>query len=61
MLTLCHQAVEEEAVIYGRSTTRSVYSSHMSNKINRLRKEATAEGWWYHIIFLCKILFVSLP
>jgi hypothetical protein len=39
-----HQATEDEAVIYSRSTTRSVYSSHMSNKINRLRKEATAEG-----------------
>jgi hypothetical protein len=40
-----HQAVEEEAAIYGRSTTRSVYSSHMSNKISRIRKEAMVEGW----------------
>ncbi|XP_069694288.1 RNA exonuclease 1 homolog [Periplaneta americana] len=36
------KAIEEEATIYNRSTTRSVYSSHMSNKINRLRKEAAA-------------------
>ncbi|PNF19437.1 hypothetical protein B7P43_G03609 [Cryptotermes secundus] len=38
------KATEEEAVIYSRSTTRSVYASHMSNKINRLRKEATTEA-----------------
>jgi hypothetical protein len=45
MLAVCQQAMEEEAVIYSRSTTRSVYSSHMSNRINRLRKEAASEGW----------------
>jgi hypothetical protein len=45
MLAACHQATEEEAVIYNRSTTRFVYSSNLSNKINRLRKEVTAEGW----------------
>jgi hypothetical protein len=45
MLASGHQATEEEAMIYSRSTTRSVYSSHISNKINRLRKEAAAEGW----------------
>jgi hypothetical protein len=50
----CHQATEEEAVIYSRSTTRSVYASHMSNKVNRLRKEATAEGWWRCILFQIK-------
>ncbi|GLH06746.1 RNA exonuclease 1-like protein [Gryllus bimaculatus] len=34
------KAEEEEKAIYSRSTTRAVYTSHVSNTINRLRKAA---------------------